>query len=228
MVCAHRGVVKHGEHFFDNFSQMVRHTNLRVVCAEACARGFTICRQWDTSTAFLYAPLEEGTEIYVHLAPGLGEFCGVSTNLVQLVKNTYGLPSAPAGFEKFRGEILTGNDCKMTKCLHDESVFIRTEGRHYVIICTHVDDYLVVSNSKALYDEVYKGYFSHVSGEDGELDFMLGINFDVSYEKQTIKIYAKKHISRLMQKYGRPTRSSKVPCLTEHANLSDEPLPQTH
>ena len=114
---------------------MVQWQNLRAVCSESCARGFTIACQWDTSTAFLYAPLEPGTEVYVKLSAGLGQFCGVDSDYVRLIKNTYGLPSAPNAFERFRKEVLT-NKCGCKPCPHDEAVFVKQEGDEYIFICT--------------------------------------------------------------------------------------------
>ena len=226
VVKAHSGIAKEGEHFFDNFSQTVKWPNLRKVLDFACERGFCVARSWDTSTAFLYQVLEPGTQVYVKLPNGLGQFCGVSGTIVKLLRNTYGLPSAPAGFEMYRTSVLTGDRCRMTQCKHDESVFIRSDGDRYIIICTWVDDYLVVSNDQALYDEVYKGYFHDVDGEDGPLDFMLGVNFDVDFEAQSIKIYSEKAIKRILQRFGTPLRSSPIPCVVESANLHEEPLPE--
>ena len=143
---------------FDNFSQTVKWPNLRKTLDFACDKGFTAARCWDTSTAFLYQVLEPGTRVFVKLPTGLSEFCGVHTDVAKLLRNAYGLPSAPAGFEQYRTSVLTGPRCKCTQCKHDEAVFARfEENNQYIIICTWVDDFLVLSNSQALYDEVYAG-----------------------------------------------------------------------
>lgn len=226
-VCkAHQRIAKQGEHFFDNFSQTCKWSNLRSCVDYACLKGFTEAYSWDTSTAFLYQVLEPGTRVYIKLPPGLGEFCGVKTSFAKVVKNVYGLPSAPSGFEKFRTEALLSDRCKMKQCKHDEAVFCRFEGDKYILICTWVDDFLVLSNDRALYEEVYKGYFSEIDGDENPLDFMLGVNFDVDVQNQTIKIYSEKAIKRTLQRFGEPLRVSAVPCLTEYANLHEEPLPE--
>ena len=122
--------------------------NLRKCCDFACDRGFKIARSWDTSTAFLDQVLEPGTRVYVKLSPGLSEFCGVKSDLCKMLRNAYGLPSAPAGFEAYRTSVLTGIRCKCIQCKHDEAVFVRFEGDQYIIICTWVDDFMVLSNSQ--------------------------------------------------------------------------------
>ena len=225
VVKCHKGVALQGEHYFDNFSQTVKWPNLRRTLDFACDRGFTIARCWDTSTAFLYQVLEPGTRVYVRLSNGLSEFCGMHTNFGRMLRNAYGLPSAPAGFELFRTTVLTGPRCKCTPCKHDEAVFVRFDGSSYIIICTWVDDFLVLSNSQSLYDEVYNGYFHDIDGEDGPLDFMLGVNFDVDSERSSIKIYSDKAINRIAERFGSPLRTSPVPGREDMAYLHDEPLP---
>ena len=88
-----------------------------------------------------------------------------------------------------------------------------------------MDDFLVISNSQALYDEVYNGYFYDIDGEDGPLDFMLGVNFEVDADRSYIKIYSEKSINRITERFGCPLRVSPVPGLAHVSSLHEEPLP---
>ena len=75
----------------------------------------------------------------------------------------------------------------------------------------HVDDFIVFSNSARLYKEVYEAYFSRVDGEDGPLDYYNGVNFEVDYTQQTIKLSSERTIDSIVQRYGTPLRQTTVP-----------------
>ena len=66
--------------------------------------------------------------------------------------------------------------------LQDEAVFFRVEGDEYIFVGTWVDDFLVIGNSKRLYDKFYQHYKIAVDDaiDEADLDFMLGVNFTVS------------------------------------------------
>ena len=184
-----------------------------------------MAKQWDTNAAFLYADVEKGTRVLIKVDPTLSEFLQVPTQC-WCIKAAYGLPSAPAQWQKRYSSILTDKDkCGATRSLHDQAVFIVRDGDKYVYISTHVDDFCVFSNCKALYEKTRDMYFSHVDGEEGDLDFMLGVNFDIDFEKQTIKLRATTAINKVAARYGAPARSSKVPMLETDADLRDLPLP---
>jgi hypothetical protein len=223
-VAAHERVVVQGEHYFENFSQTVGWGRLRQCCAQACEEGFVGCNQWDTCAAFLYAENEPGTVVLVKLSDELAAALNV-TKYCWCVKAAYGLPSAPAQFMKFVRNILV-NDCGATQSLHDEAVFVVRRGKKYVMICTWVDDFCVLYNCRTLYEETRDAYFAKVKGEEGELDFMLGVNFDVDVAQQRIKLRATTAIEKIAAKYGKPQRESKVPMLEEDAELSKMELPE--
>ena len=103
---------------------------------------------------------------------------------------------------------------------------VRREGSEYIFIGMHVDDFIVFSNSARLYKEVYEAYFSRVDGEDGPLDYYNGVNFEVDYTQQTIKLSSERTIDSIVQRYGTPLRQTTVPAVVESASLPEEPLPE--
>ena len=54
---------------------------------------------------------------------------------------------------------------------------------------------------------------------------MLGVNFEVNTELNTIKLYSEKAISKLVQKFGTPNRPSPVPAYEDSHELSTVELP---
>ena len=224
IVVGHKWAAKKGEHYFHNFSHTVAWPNLRGTLAQACNEKFTIAKQWDSHAAFLYADPEPGAMAYARVPPELMSILSLPSAAF-VAKAAYGLPSAPAGWGKFSKRVLTHN-CNLTVCKHDESVFVRRRGKEFIFVCTWVDDYCVLSNSEALYNETRDKYFSVVDGDEGPLEYLLGVNVDVNYEAHSIKLYSEKAIKAMLQKYGEPRHPSAVPCRQDLAELRDLSLPE--
>ena len=227
IILGHQHAAKPGEHYFENFSQTARWTSIRAVCAQACINGFTIARQVDTGAAFLFEDLEAGAQVLVKVPKELGDILGCG-ELAFCVKAAYGLPSAPACFFKFVSRVCTDSQgCGLTQSRQDEAVFYCLEGNDYIYVCTWVDDFLVISNCQRLYDRFIDHYRRAVDDaiEEGDLEYMLGVNFEVNTELNTIKLYSEKAISKLVQKFGTPNRPSPVPAYEDSHELSTVELP---
>ena len=81
-----------------------------------------------------------------------------------------------------------------------------------------MDDFIVLGNSQRLYDRFYQHYEKAVDGEieEGDLDFMLGVNFDlVSIEHQ------RKWMANT-RKLGAPHRALHI--LARTSNVRRSPL----
>ena len=222
----HQYAAKRGEHYFENFSQTVKWGSLRTACAMACEEGFEVACQWDTNAAFLYAGLEPGARALVKLSPELQKIWGMS-EYCWCMKAVYGLPSAPRAWFKHVTAFLVGK-CHMRILKQDEAIAIlRDKHGKYLRICMYVDDFAVFSNSRELYNECRDAYFGQdgFEGEEGPLDYMLGVNFDVDFEKQSIKLSGTSSINKVLERYGKPQRGSKVPMLESDADLQYAELP---
>ena len=101
----------------------------------------------------------------------------------------------PASAHAFFASDILCNLCGFAQVKEDQAVYIKTEGDKYTLICTWVDDFIVFGNCSTMYEELVTKYFSEVDGEEGPLDFALGVNFDVDLDQQTIKIYSEKSIA---------------------------------
>ena len=170
---------------------------------------------------------ELGTQVLVNVPRELGDILGCG-ELAFCLKAAYGLPSAPRAFFNFVKRTLTNPDgCNLTQSRQDEAVFFCVEGDEYIFVGTWVDDFLVIGNSARLYDRFFRHYKIAVDGaiEEADLDFMLGVNFTVNFENQTIKLHSEKAINKLVQKYGTPSRQSLVPALESAVELIDLELP---
>ena len=209
-----------GEHFLENCATTVKWPSFRVMIQSAVSLGCTIVKQWDTSTAFLYADLEANTEVYVQLPPELATYLGETSPYWKILKSCYGLPSAPREFQ--RHVMRTMKSCKMSPTKTDTNVYVRWEGAEFIFICTWVDDFCVLSNSQRLYDDVKSIYFSTYKCSEEDCHFMLGAHLDVDLAKGQIKIHSQKQISRMLQKFGTPSRTSLVPATQDFAKFDEE------
>ena len=91
VVLGHRAEL--GEHYLENCATTMKWPSFRTTMAVALHQGAILFKQWDTSTAFLYADLEPNTECYVKVPPELVEFLGETMPFWKIVKAAYGLPS---------------------------------------------------------------------------------------------------------------------------------------
>ena len=224
IVLGHKYAARRGEHYFENFSQTVKWGNLRTACAMACEEGFEVACQWDTNAAFLYAGLEPGAKALVRLSPELQEIWGLP-EYCWCMKAVYGLPSAGRAWFKHVVSFLK-DKCGMRVLKQDEAIVIlRDEHGKYLRICLYVDDFAVFSNSRELYNKCRDIYFGEFDGEEGPLDYMLGVNFEVNFDEQTIKLSGTSSINKVLERYGKPQRGSKVPMLESDSDLQHVELP---
>ena len=224
VVLGHKHAARQGEHYFESFAQTVKWGNLRTACALACDEGFTIACQWDTNAAFLYGDNEPGSKIVIRVPADLQKTLGVS-EYCWLAKAAYGLPSAPRGWYKHVVKFLT-DSCGMRLLKQDEAILILRRGKSYLRICMYVDDFAIFSNDRALYEEVRDKYFAQFEGEEGPLDYMLGVNFDINFPEQSIRLYSTSSINKILERFGKPQRPSKVPMVEQDADLQYVDLPE--
>ena len=160
------------------------------------------------------------------LSPELQKIWGMS-EYCWCMKAVYCLPSAPRAWFKHVTAFLVGK-CHMRILKQDEAIAIlRDKHGKYLRICMYVDDFAVFSNSRELYNECRDAYFGQdgFEGEEGPLDYMPGVNFDVDFEKQSIKLSGTSSINKVLERYGKPQRGSKVPMLETDADLRYAELP---
>jgi hypothetical protein len=222
VILGHRAEL--GEHYIENCATTMKWPSLRCVASVALCRKAHVFKQWDTSTAFLYADLEPGTECFVRVPSELGDFIGEASPYWKILKSAYGLPSAPREFQRHVGRTL--RKCKMVPSKVDPNIFVRTRGDEFLYICTWVDDFAIFSNSTPLYEEVKKMYFETYQCSEEDLRYLLGVHIEISTDHNSIKIHSRKQIEKILAKFGTPSRGSLVPATSEFADLANIPLPE--
>ncbi|GAA5907142.1 uncharacterized protein JCM6883_006157 [Sporobolomyces salmoneus] len=125
-----------GIDFSEVFSSTIRFTSILVLLALAVTNGWNIL-QFDVSTAFLHAKLDDKLELFVRQPPGF-ENLEQPTKVHRLRKSLYGLRQAGRLWSEHFIGCLKEMGFEQSKA--DESLFVRWRNGKVAIISIHVDD----------------------------------------------------------------------------------------
>jgi len=127
------------------------HIKTARVLLKLAAMNKVEARQYDVSTAFLHASLEE--TVYVKQPPG-HVVKGKEDWVYRLNKAMYGLKNAPKAYSDHFMGVLTDLGFKQSDA--DECLWSMKKGKSFLHYLFHVDDILVVSNDFDLRDTMFK------------------------------------------------------------------------
>lgn len=161
---------KEGIDFHETFAPTMHIKSMRVLLALAAHDGVDV-HQYDVSTAFLHASLDQ--ETYVEQPPG-----HINPNfpdhVYMLDKAMYGLRNAPRAWSDHLMNIL--KDQGYTQSSKDDCLWSKWQGSKYIHLLFHVDDMLCVSNDDAMRDSCYKDLEKKLSlKHEGLVTMFLGV-----------------------------------------------------
>ena len=149
-------------------------------------------------TTFLNGTLDE--EIYMKAPNGFTGHSGIW----RLLKSLYGLKQASYIWNKLLDNTL--KKLGFNRCSKDICVYLYKSGNVFVILAVHVDNMLIVLNSKSKLVEIKLGLAQHFKVKDlGEVKFLLGIEVSqVSRDRQAgvIKLSQQAYIERLLEQFN--------------------------
>jgi hypothetical protein len=192
-------------------------------------------RTYDIVAAFLHAQFQprdavtyikinkEITAIWITIDPTAQPFIDSKGELLlQLDKFIYGLKQAPVKWQELLNTVLTKLGYR--QLIHDDCVMIRNSGRDFSMICLHVDDILLVSNTDYMYDDLTKGLSSHFgtpTSSDKETAY-IGMTIEQSANRDTIKLSQQDLVSKIQARY--PSKSAhKISSPTDEDFLLEAP-----
>ena len=164
---------KEGIDYNETFAPTMHVKTMRVLLALAARENLEV-HQYDISTAFLHASLQE--TVYVrqpkgHVVKGKEEW------VYKLNKAMYGLKNAPKAYSDHFMSVL--RDLGFKQSTRDECLWSRREGRYYIHYLFHVDDILCVSNHPPLRQVLFKRLEELFRIRDeGEVDMFLGMKIE--------------------------------------------------
>ena len=182
------------------FAPVAKFTSLRTLVALAAANGWEL-RQFDVSTAFLYADLDE--DIYVRPPKGFEEYDEHGEALVwHLHKSLYGLKQAPKNwYLKLSGFLVAYG---FVKSARDPCVFVFVDavtGNLLCIFVVHVDDVPNgVAGEREWYDTFLQALRAEFDFTEGPLEWCLGV--EVVVGEGSVVLKQAKYIKEVLEKFG--------------------------
>ncbi|GJU85359.1 putative ribonuclease H-like domain-containing protein [Tanacetum coccineum] len=197
------------------FAPVARIEAIRMFLAYASYMGFMVY-QMDVKSAFLYGQIEE--EVYVCQPPGF-EDPDHPDKVYKVVKALYDLYQAPrAWYGTLTNYLLCSG---FQRGLIDQTLFIKTQKGHILLVQIYVDDIIFGSTKKELCDDfekLMKDKFQMSSM--GELTFFLGLQ--VQQKKKGIFISQDKYVNEILRKYNyTDVKSTSTPIDLEKSLVQD-------
>ena len=198
-----------GIDYNDIFSPTMHIKTARALLAVA-ARDNVIAYQYDISTAFLHAGLNE--TIFVSQPPGHVEK-GNDDYVYKLKKAMYGLKNAPKAYSDFFMGVL--NEMGFTQSKQDECLWMLKKNGSYVYCLFHVDDILCVSNDVPLRDSCFKQLEKQVKIRDeGQVNMFLGLKI-TRHDDGSYTMSQKHYIEQVAARFNidTNTKPTETPCV---------------
>jgi len=149
----------------------------------------------DVKQAFLMAHLPEGKELYAHLPRGFRSNRPYPTCL-KMVKSQYGVRSSPKLFGEVRDKAYL--EMGFTQSQMDPCLWMKPG----IIICHHVDDSLIVYESKERLDELIAGLEQRKFGLTVERELTEFLGISIRHTKDEIRLTQTPLIRKLLKETG--------------------------
>ena len=158
------------------------------------------CEHWDVSNAFVNAPIDE----LIYIAQPEGHAVEGKENwIMKLHKALYGTKQAANAWQKMVIAIMTRAGAKRIRA--DEATYqVEDEKGGFVIVGTHVDDFMVLFNPKGEYlrDRIWKEFEKEVKiTNTGDIHWALQTRIDRDVEGGVLKISQGNYVRSVIEKY---------------------------
>ena len=178
-----------GEDYIETFANTANPVIIRLLLAYAALHNWEII-QWDVTSAFTCAPLEE--EIYVEQPTGFE----VEGLVCRLNKALYGLKQSARAWEHHLRGLLAKLNIVPLKS--DQSVYISTTGTPIILIA-HVDDFIVLSPQNERIIQVFRALNRDIEVKDlGESETFLGMEIRRDREARTLELHQTAYTERIL------------------------------
>ena len=150
----------------------------------------------DIETAFLNGTLDE--EIYMKAPDG---FDTKSNGVWKLLKSLYRLKQASYVWNKLLDSTL--KTLGFDRCSKDTCIYSYCSGTTFVILAVHVDDMLIISNSKPKLAEMKRSLAKHFKVKDlGKVKFLLGIEVFHNRKTSLIELSQWAYVDQLLKQFN--------------------------
>jgi hypothetical protein len=194
--CAKGYTQKFGVDYSETFAPVVKHTSIRTLFALAAKMDLEMY-QFDVNTAFLYGIID--ADIYMEQPDGYIDE-DHQDYVCKLKKSLYGTKQAARQWNQRLHEHMRVHGFNRTEA--DHCVYIRTQGKEFVVIVIYVDDLIVLAKTKQSIDQVSKQLKAEFDIKElGEVTFCLGIQVKRNRSRKTIEINQEAMIDRVAERF---------------------------
>lgn len=208
-LCAHGGMSVYGEHYWETYSPVVNWMSVRMMLIFAEINKLHT-RSIDFTLAFPQADIKAD----IFMEPPLGCSMGGKDNVLQLVKNVYGLKDAGATWFDHLCKGLKELDFKPSEV--DPCIYYKAG----IVMLIYVDDCLIFSEEPKAADDLIRdlkqsGYSLTDEGEFGEenaeeVSSYLGVQVNYNKLEGTIELKQPFLISRIIDALGDAAKEANV------------------
>ena len=189
---------REGVDYDETWAPTCRMRVFRMLMAEASSDPNVRTAQWDCTAAFLHAPVDY--EMFMKQAPGFHK--GGRNMVYRLRKIIYGTVQAARLFHKMVREALLKLGAVQAEA--DECLFIIREGKSWVRVLCHVDDFCCVYNDGALYKRIFaamQAQFKITDYGGGPLSRFIGVCVERTTEGH-YRLHQRPYIEELLERLG--------------------------
>lgn len=203
----------------DIYAPVVRPESFRVFLATIAARNME-CHQMDVTAAFLNGNLEE--TIYMKQPPGyINKEC--PDKVCKIIRNLYGLKQASRVWHKTIDPFL--KSLGFTPLASDPCVYFKWDKDQLSMISLYVDDLAIASDSPEILDSTKQALSSRFKMTDeGELDYILGMQIKRDRNKRELHISSHLKISEILKDFNMASCDT-VATPMEHLTISAADCP---
>lgn len=208
-----------GQDFTETTSLVARLASYRAILSLTAKLNLE-AHHLDIETAFLNGSLDE--EIYMKAPDG---FTG-NNGIWRLLKSLYGLKQASYVWNKLLDSTL--KKLGFNRCNKDTCVYLYQMGKIFAILAVHVDDMLIVSNSKPKLAEIKLNLAKHFKVKDlGEVNFLLGIEITRNRQTGIVELSQQAYIEQLLKRFNLQDVKPAMTLLLPGIRLTQDDCPST-
>ncbi|KAI5347656.1 hypothetical protein L3X38_000543 [Prunus dulcis] len=213
---------KEGIDYNETFSPVSTKDSLRIIIALVAHFDLHL-HQMDVKTAFLNGDLEE--EIYMMQPEGFIQEKEKSL-VCKLCKSIYGLKQASRQWYLKFNKVVKAYG--FTENALDECVYMKTSGRHFIILVLYVDDILLACTNLTLLHDCKSFLFKHFDMTDmAEASYVLGIDISRNRDKGLLGLSQRSYIEKVLKRFNmQDCAGSDIP-IAKGDKLSTEQAPKT-
>ena len=202
-----------GVDYMDTFALTVRPATLQVLLTLGAANGSNIIiEQADVKNAYLNAWMHDDEVVLMDISQYYTTLCRLPAKFKKLMKMgkrvalrlkrpLYGTKQGVHHWYEELKKILLSFGFSVSSA--DEATFYKVNGNNFIVIAAAMDDFTIVTNSRALSTKTKADLNQHFELVDlGDINWLLGISITRDLETKTVSLGQQSYIEQILAHFG--------------------------